>query len=103
MSFEIGKTVKIKDGSYMATQLKDGTISHSSENIKTIGWNKDEWVIVLRNIALPTDNSEEFLSYQNNCLIQNKVNGELWFCSKINIEEVKVIIPEIEYTPYLIE
>jgi hypothetical protein len=94
MSFEIGKKVTIKDGSYMATQLKDGTISHRSEGIPVIGWNRDNWTIILRQIAFPVDYSE-FLSHQNNFLIQNDVNGELWFCSKINIVEVDAKLVDI--------
>jgi hypothetical protein len=85
MNLAIGTKVKITDGSYMATQLKDGTISHSSEKITTIGRNKDLWTILLRNVALPTMVDNDFVSYHNNILIQNDVNGELWFCSKINV------------------
>lgn len=88
MRLAIGTKVRIKDGSYMATQLKDGTISHSSKKIQIIGWNTDLWTIVLRNVALPTMVDNEFVSFHNNLLIQNDVNGELWFCSKINVEEV---------------
>lgn len=87
MNLAIGTKVTIKDGSYMATQLKNGTISHKSKKIPTIGWNKDSWTILLRNIALPTIVDNDFVSYHNNILIQNDVNGELWFCSKINIVE----------------
>ena len=89
MKYAIGSKVKIKDGSYMATQLQDGKISHSSELIPTIGWNTDLWTIILRNVSLPTDVDDEFVSYQNNILIQNNVNNEFWFCSKINIVEVE--------------
>jgi len=88
MSLEIGKKVMIMDGSYMATQLKNGTISHSSENIKIIGKNRDSWTIILRNVSLPTMYDIEFVSYQNNIMIKNDVNGEYWFCSKINIYEI---------------
>jgi hypothetical protein len=87
MNLGIGTKVTIKDGSYMATQLKDGTISHSSEKIPTIGWNRDLWTILLRNVALPTMVDNDFISYHNNILIQNDVNGELWFCSRINVVE----------------
>ena len=86
----IGTQVKIKDGSYMATQLKDGSISHSSPFIPAIGWNKDAWTVLLINIALPTD--IDFLGiasrYYNNILIENTTNGELWFCSLVNITEI---------------
>jgi len=89
MSLEIGSKVNVKDGSYMATQLSDGTISHSSELIPVIGWNKDCWTILLVNIGLPTMHSYGIVSYQNNMLIKNDRNNELWFCSKINIKEVE--------------
>jgi len=85
MNFAIGTKVIIKDGSYMATQLTNGVISHSSEKITVIGWNRDLWTILLRNVALPTMVDSDFVSYHNNILIQNDVNGELWFCSKINV------------------
>ena len=88
MSLEIGSKVVIRDGSYMATQLKDGKISHSSKSILVIGWNRDLWTIVLRNVSLPTMTDEDHVSWQNNILIQNDVNGELWFCSKVNVKEV---------------
>ena len=89
MKLGIGTKVVIKDGSYMATQLKDGTIEHSSENIQIIGHNRDLWTILLRNVSLPTMVDVDFISYQNNILIQNDVNGELWFCSKINVSEAE--------------
>ena len=89
MNLAIGTKVTIKDGSYMATQLKDGKISHSSEKIKTIGWNRDLWTILLRNVALPTMVDSDFVSYHNNILIQNDINGELWFCSRINVVEAE--------------
>ena len=89
MNLAIGTKVKIKDGSYMATQLKDGTISHRSDAIPIIGWNKDLWTILLRNIALPTEVDNDFVAHQNNILIQNDGNGEIWFCSKINVVEAE--------------
>jgi len=89
MNLAIGSKVRIKEGSYMATQLSDGTIKPSSEKIPVIGWNRDLWTVLLRNVALPTMVDNEYISYQNNLLIQNDVNGELWFCSKINVTEVK--------------
>ena len=89
MNLAIGTKVVIKDGSYMATQLKDGTISHSSEKIQIIGHNIDLWTILLRNVALPTMVDTDFVSYHNNILIQNDVNGELWFCSRINVSEAE--------------
>ena len=69
----------------MATQLQNGNVEYSSELIKIIGLNRDLWTILLRNIALPTMVDNNLICYQNNILIQNDVNGELWFCSKINI------------------
>ena len=48
-----GTQVRIIDGSYMATQLKDGSISHSSSLIPVIGHNRDEWTVLLFNIPLP--------------------------------------------------
>ena len=89
MNLGIGTKVKIKDGSYMATQTKDGDIKHNSELIPVIGWNKDTWTILLINVSLPTMVDNDFISYQNNILIQNDVNGELWFCSNINVVEVE--------------
>jgi hypothetical protein len=89
MYLGIGTKIRIKDGSYMATQLKDGTIGHSSEAIPFIGRNRDVWTIILRNIALPTMVDSDFISYHNNILIKNDINGELWFCSFINIVEAE--------------
>jgi hypothetical protein len=85
-----GTQVRIKDGSYMATQLENGEISHSSPEIRTIGHNKDEWTVLLINIALPThiNIGNRANTYHNNILIQNNSNGELWFCSLINIYEI---------------
>ena len=86
MHLNLGDQVRIKDGSYMLTQIK-GKLSHSSDKIPVIGWNKDIWTILLINVPLPTDYNYAtgLHRYNNNCLIQNNINKELWFCSKINI------------------
>lgn len=87
-----GTQVRIVDGSYMATQLSNGTISHSSSLIRVIGHNRDEWTVLLFNIPLPMYLDEELIErankYSNNILIQNNSNKEVWFCSLINITEI---------------
>ena len=86
---KIGSVVRIVDGSYMMTQLPDGKISHFSKNIGVIGHNEDTWNVLLINIALPTERSfDGTLLVHNNCLIQNTINKELWFCSSASIREV---------------
>lgn len=86
----IGTNVIIKDGSYMMTQLENGSFSHYSENIKIIGWCDDTWKVLLINIPFPTEKSgiNDINTYVNNILIQNTINNELWFCSLINIKEI---------------
>ncbi len=87
-----GTQVRIIDGSYMTTQLSNGSISHSSPLIPVIGWNRDEWTVLLFNIPLPMYLDGELIErankYSNNILIQNNSNKEVWFCSLINITEV---------------
>jgi len=87
-----GTQVRIIDGSYMTTQLSNGTISHSSSLIPVIGWNRDEWTVLLINIPLPMYLDGELIGrankYSNNILIQNNSNKEVWFCSLVNITQI---------------
>ena len=87
-----GTQVRVKDGSFMTTQLEDGSISHFSSLIPSIGLNRDEWTVLLFNISLPMELDNIFkgraYKYSNNILIQNNSNKELWFCSLINITEI---------------
>lgn len=86
-NIQLGSKVKIIDGSYM---IFSETGKDKSPHIPIIGWNKDVWKIIEVNTAFPTDKRHmpKVLGYQNNCKIKNTVNGEVWYCSKINIELV---------------
>lgn len=88
---KIGSIVRIIDGSYMLTQLPSGKLAQSSSRIQSIGHNEDNWDVLLINIALPTEYLmlEGNVTPTNNILIKNQINGELWFCSVINISVVE--------------
>lgn len=82
-----GSKVTIKDGSYMMT-TKKGKISHigAFDSTNTIGWNKETWTILCTGGVYPKDTNRDRI---NDIMIVNDVNGEVWFCSDINIKEVE--------------
>jgi len=80
-----GDKVKIKDGSYMMT-ICNQKLSHegSHESTKIIGWCKDTFTIITTEGKYPTGDRA---SRANNIMMVNDVNGEIWFCSYINIKK----------------
>ena len=83
-NIQIGSRVTFKDGSYTLT-LKQGskTLKHESE-----GMRKETCTVVAVNVPFPTsyDKSlKEVLQHHNNCLVLAP-NGDLIFCSAINIQ-----------------
>lgn len=91
-----GQKVIIRDGSYMTTII-NGKIAHSGiyPSTKTIGWCKDVFTIVALGGKYPTDNSCVERNKLNDCIIQNDINGEIWFCdTHVNIRPVVNEVPE---------
>lgn len=85
MNIYVGDSVRFKDGSFTLT-LKQGSNKLTSEHE---GLRKELCKVIAINISFPTDieKSQDVLQYQNNCLVLAP-NGDLIFCSKINIEKV---------------
>lgn len=85
--FKKGDIVGIIDGSYMTTLVEE-EIKHSSLKIPIIGHNRDLWKIL--NIGGNFPSPHEFCSngkpIKNIYKIKNLENGEIWYCSDINIK-----------------
>ena len=97
---KVGDQVKIKDGSYMLT-VKDGKLSHTGSSASTdvIGWCKDSFTIVATYCTLPADAQPVTRIIQNDTVIVNNSNGEIWFCAeKTNLSLFEPEIPAVELT-----
>lgn len=84
--FQVGDKVKIIDGSYM-TSIENGKITHYTKNIPAISKNMDEWIIVDIGDKYPIVNN--ITNINNNMIIQNLSNNEVWYCSYVNLKRIE--------------
>ena len=85
MNICVNDIVKFVDGSYTLTlKVGEKKLSHQYE-----GKREEHCKVIAINTPLPTEDSgiKDNLIQQNNCLVLAP-NGDLIFCSKINIEKV---------------
>lgn len=85
-----GDIVNIKDGSYMTT-ITDGEISHYGKHVQYIGKDTSDYVIIHIGGSYPScEGLGGLMHMDNNTIIQNKENGEVWFCDfSLNIRKIK--------------
>lgn len=86
----VGCTVKIVDGSYMVNASHkeiDHTITLDG---KEIGYSKAVWVVKVINIHFPTHRIfKDILTPINNCMIENPLTGEQFYCNNVNIIPIR--------------
>lgn len=81
----VGDKVAVIDGSYMLSAKLKPTPGKSFKK----GESFEEMEVVAVNTPFPTNVlNEKYLKHQNNCSIINN-NGEIFYCSLINIKRVK--------------
>jgi hypothetical protein len=89
-NIEIGDYVMVTDGSYMLTingyKLEHLSKGLSDEIFKVVGVNQQCPTHIDKNIE-----TENILSHNNNCIIKSLLDGQISFCSKINIVKVSNI------------
>ncbi len=83
---EPGQKVVFVDGSYTVA-IRNG--EYVIDPSYYPGTSQDIWTVVAVNVTCPTkESSTGSLSYQNNCIVKNDV-GDIVFCSKINIINIR--------------
>ncbi len=84
-----GDQVKIKDGSYMLTPTIGGLTEWGKHpSTEVIGWCKDTFTVIATDGRYPARDSASGQSRTNSTMIINNANGELWFCSSLNVTPV---------------
>ena len=85
-----GDQVKIKDGSYMLTPTINGLTDQGKyPSTKVIGWCADTFTVIATDGRYPAkDGYSKHNDRVNSTMIMNNENGELWFCSALNIMPV---------------